>query len=203
MFLGLSLNGRGSVTSIWYSVASVHPISLSSSAKTPWNLVRRSKAFSLFSDVQDSNPNRSNFSKSFSLHPSVDSCWALLSFHQSRASRVPGNNIFSGIILVETVQPMGVPFLITTGWSFILYKATWTFWLPQSYLAWLGHKCSSLGSGGSPLIKGSVATFIFVLNNTRDVQPLIILLALGGITTVLTACITSLMSSKSCIPLLE
>ena len=70
----VSLNGWVSVTSIWCLVSSVHSISLSSNVKMSWNSARRSKAFSLFSGIQDSNPDRSNFSKSFSLHSSMDSC---------------------------------------------------------------------------------------------------------------------------------
>ena len=62
MFHGHSLKGQGSVTSIWCSVTSVHPISPCFSAKT------------LCSGIQDSSPDRSNFSKSFSLHSSMDSC---------------------------------------------------------------------------------------------------------------------------------
>ena len=63
----------GLVTSLWCSVASVHSISPSSSAKTSWNSARRSKAFSLFSGVQDSSPNRSTFLKSFSQYSLIDS----------------------------------------------------------------------------------------------------------------------------------
>ena len=61
IFIGLSLKGFGSVTSILYSVASVHPISPSSSVKMSWYSASKFRALSLFSSVQDSRPESSNF----------------------------------------------------------------------------------------------------------------------------------------------
>ena len=61
IFLGPSLKGFGSVTSILCSVASVHPISPSSSVKMSWYFANKLRALSLFSSVQDSRPETSNF----------------------------------------------------------------------------------------------------------------------------------------------
>ena len=127
MFLGHSLKGQGSVTSIWCSVASVHLISPCSSAKTLSNSAKRSRAFSLFSGIQDSSPNRSSFSKIFSLLSLMDSYSASFVLDLSRASRVPGNNTFSGMALAATMWLTEVPFSITTGWSLVLYKETCIF----------------------------------------------------------------------------
>ena len=66
IFCGLFLKGLGSVTSILHSAASVHSISPSSRAKISWYSTRRFRAFSLFSSIQESNPENSSFSsKSF------------------------------------------------------------------------------------------------------------------------------------------
>ena len=61
IFLGLSLKGFGSVTSILCLAASVHPISPSSSAKMSWYSANKLRALSLFSSVQDLRPKISNF----------------------------------------------------------------------------------------------------------------------------------------------
>ena len=61
IFLGLSLKGFGSVTSILCLVASVHPISQSSSAKMAWYSANKLRALSLFSSVQELRPKSSNF----------------------------------------------------------------------------------------------------------------------------------------------
>ena len=62
IFLSLSLKGFGSVNSILCLVASVHPISSSSSTKMSWYLANKLSALSWFSSVQDSRPESSNFS---------------------------------------------------------------------------------------------------------------------------------------------
>ena len=62
IFHGLSLKAFGSFTSILCSASSMHLISPSSDAKMSWYLANKFRAFSLFSSVQDSRPDSSNFS---------------------------------------------------------------------------------------------------------------------------------------------
>ena len=79
IFLGLSLKGFRSVTSILCLAASVHPISLSSNVKMSWYSANKFRAFSLFSSIQDLRPESSNFSnKIFLLSSMVSPAWPSL-----------------------------------------------------------------------------------------------------------------------------
>ena len=136
IFLGLSLLGFRSVTSILCSAASVHPISPSSNAKMSWYAAYRFRAFSLFSYLQDLRPESSNFlNKIFLLSlmvSSVQPSWAHLWVR--RPPTVLSATTVSGTSLVVSIQATAVPFLMTMAWSLVLYSWTIVFWLPQLYL---------------------------------------------------------------------
>ena len=73
IFCGLSLKGLGSVTLILCSAALVHPISPSFRAKILCYSARRFRAFSLFSSIQESNPENSSLSSKSFLQSSTES----------------------------------------------------------------------------------------------------------------------------------
>ena len=146
-FLALSLRGFGSVSSILCLVALVHPISLSSNVKISWYSANKSSTLSLFSSVQDSRPESSNFSnKIFLLSSTVSSVWpSLANLQFQRAPIALSVTTILGTSLAATILATAVPFLIIIVWSLVLYSWTVVFKLLQLYVSQLGCTCSPQG----------------------------------------------------------